>query len=232
MITLNAEVRNVKVNPKMIRREGKIPAVFYGNGKESTPISVDAQAFKKVYDEAGESTIIALKTPIGMLDALVHDVALDPVIGNPIHIDFYIVAKDQKLEVDVPLEFVGIAPAEKSGGIVMKVMHELRIEAIAAKLPSHIVVDLSKLVDTESSITVGDLLLGEGVRALVPLTETVAGITEAKAEEEIVVAPVDLSAIEVEKKGKKEEETEGIAGEGAKEALPGTKESSPKKKSS
>lgn len=231
MITLNAELRDVKVNPKIIRRDGKIPAVFYGNGKESTPISVDARAFKKVYDEVGESTIISLKTSIGMLDALVHDVALDPVIGNPIHIDFYVVAKDQKLEVDVPLEFVGIAPAEKSGGIVMKIMHELRIEALAARLPSHIIVDLSRLVDMESSITVGDLSLGEGVRALVPLTETVAGITEAK-EEEVVAAPVDLSAIEVEKKGKKEEETGDAAVEGAKETLPSTKESSQKKKPS
>ncbi|HEY9585629.1 MAG TPA: 50S ribosomal protein L25 [Candidatus Paceibacterota bacterium] len=220
MITLNAELRDVKVNPKMIRREGKIPAVYYGNGKESTAISVDAPVFKKAYDEAGESTIISLKTPEGVLDALIHDVALDSVIGNPIHIDFYIVSKDQKLQVDVPIEFIGTAPVEKMGGIVMKVMHELRIEALPAKLPSHITVDLTKLVDMDSSITVADLDLGEGVRALVPLTETVAGVTEAKEEEEVVAAPIDLSAIEVEKKGKKEEG--GEAGGDAEKVSPTT----------
>jgi large subunit ribosomal protein L25 len=229
MITLGAELRDVKVNPKMIRRTGKIPAVFYGNGKESTPIAVDAAVFTKVYNEAGESTIIALETPKGTLDALIHDVALDPVIGNPIHIDFYIVAKDQKLQVDVPLEWIGVAPAEKLGGIVMKTMHELRIEALPAQLPAHITVDLSRLVDMESSITVADLLLGEGVKALVPLTETVAGVTESQ-EEEVVVAPVDLSAIEVEKKGKKEEEG-GEASDG-KEAPLVAKEPAQKKKSS
>lgn len=206
MITLDAELRDVKVNPKIIRRAGKIPAVFYGNGKESTPIAVDAPRFEKVYDEAGESTIISLKTPKGTLDALIHDVALDPVIGNPIHIDFYVVAKDQKLSVDVPIEFIGVAPAEKLGGIVMRIMHEVRVEALPSKLPSRITVDLAKLVDMESSITVADLDLGEGVRALVPLTETVAGVTEPQEEEEVVAAPVDLSVIEVEKKGKKEEE--------------------------
>lgn len=206
MITLNAELRDVKVNPKMIRKLGKVPAVFYGKGKESTAIAVDALAFGKVYDEAGESTIISLYTPKGTFDALIHDVALDPVVGSPIHADFYIIAKDQKLQIDVPIEFVGIAPAEKLGGVVMKVMHELRIEALPAKLPSSITVDLAKLVDMESSITVGDLELGDGVKALVPLTEMVAGITVAKEEEEVPVAPIDLSAIEVEKKGKKEEE--------------------------
>lgn len=220
MITLNAELRDVKVNPKMIRKQGKIPAVFYGKGKESTPIVVDSLAFGKVYDEAGESTIIALYTPKGTFDALIHDVALDPVIGSPVHIDFYVVAKDQKLQVDVPIEFVGIAPAEKLGGVVMKIMHELRVEALPAKLPQHIVVDLSRLVDMESSITVADLALGDGVKALVPLTETVAGVTVAKEEEEIPVAPIDLSAIEVEKKGKVEEEG---AEAGAEEAAPAAK---------
>jgi large subunit ribosomal protein L25 len=212
MITLNAELRDVKVNPKMIRRDGKIPAVFYGSGKESTPIAVDAVVFKKAYAEAGESTIITLKTPKETLDALIHDVALDPVIGNPIHIDFYVVAKDHKLQVDVPLEFIGVAPAEKLGGIVMKIMHELRIEALPAKLPSHIVVDLAKLVDMQSSITVADVVLPDGVKALVPGTETVAGVS-VQQEEEATTAPLDLSAIEVEKKGKKEEEGEAAAEE-------------------
>lgn len=226
MITLNAELRDVKVNPKMIRRMGKVPAVFYGKGKESTAIAVDSRAFDKAYDEAGESTIISLYTPKGTFDALIHDVALDPVIGNPIHIDFYVVAKDQKLEVDVPIEFVGVAPAEKLGGVVMKVMHELRIEALPAKLPSHITVDLAKLVDMESSITVGDLVLGDGVKALVPLTEMIAGVTMAKEEEEAPVAPIDLSAIEVEKKGKVEEEGADAAAdakEPAKQAKPAKK---------
>ncbi|OGZ07238.1 MAG: hypothetical protein A2942_03840 [Candidatus Lloydbacteria bacterium RIFCSPLOWO2_01_FULL_50_20] len=218
MITLNAELRDVKVNPKMIRRDGKIPAVFYGNGKESTTIAVDAPVFKKVYEEAGESTIISLKTPKETLDALIHDVALDPVIGNPIHVDFYVVSKDQKLEVDVPLEFIGVAPAEKLGGIVMKTMHEIRIEALPSKLPQHITVDLSKLVDMESSITVADLDLGDGVKPLVSLHDTVASVTEPQEEEEAPVAPIDLDAIEVEKKGKRDEEgAGGVPGETEKE---------------
>lgn len=209
MITIDAKLRDVKVNPKMIRKEGNIPAVFYGAGQESTPISVEKARFLKVLEEAGESTIITLKTPNGALEALIHDVDLDPIIGDPIHIDFYIVTKGHKLEVDIPLEFVGIAPAEKLGGIVTKIMHELAIEAVPAKLPQSIIVDLAKLVALDSHITVGDLVLGDGVKALIADTEVVVNISLPREEEVAPVVATDLSAIEVEKKGKKEgEETE------------------------
>ena len=207
MITLTAESRDVKVNPKMIRKQGKIPAVFYGSGQESTSIQVDKIAFMKVLSEAGESSIISLKTPKGILDALIHAVHLDPVLGDPIHADFYITAKDQMIEVDVPLEFIGVAPAEKLGGIVMKLMHELRVEALPAKLPQHLTVDLSTLTQLDSHIIVSDVMLSDGVRALLTPTELVAVITMPKEEEE-EAAPMDLSAIEVEKKGKQEGEDE------------------------
>lgn len=208
MITLNAEARDVKVNPKMIRKNGNIPAVFYGATHKSTPISVNKIAFVKAYQEAGESSLITLKTPTGSIDAIIHDVALDPVIGDPIHADFYIVAKDHKIEVDIPVEFVGVAPAEKLGGVIMRLMHEVRIEALPGKLPQHFVVDLAKLVAMDSQITIADLAIADGVRILAPLTEVIAGVTAAHEEEEAPVAPIDMSAIEVEKKGKKEEEGE------------------------
>jgi large subunit ribosomal protein L25 len=211
MITLDAVLRDVKVSPKMIRKQGQIPAVFYGAGQQTTSISVDKIKFRKVLEEAGESSIISLKTPNGVLEALIHDIGLDPVIGDPVHVDFYIVAKGHKLEVDVPIEFVGIAPAEKLGGIVMKILHEIRIESLPGKLPQHITVDLSALTTLESHITVADLKLGDGVRALIGEHEVVAGITLPKEEVEAPVAPIDLSSIEVSQKGKKEETEEEAA---------------------
>ncbi|OGZ05880.1 MAG: hypothetical protein A2845_03695 [Candidatus Lloydbacteria bacterium RIFCSPHIGHO2_01_FULL_49_22] len=211
MITLTVEARDVKVNPKMIRRSGNIPAVFYGSSHPSTPITVNKIAFVKAYQQAGSSALISLQTPTGVIDAIIHDVALDPVIGDAIHADFYIVAKDHKIEVDIPVEFVGIAPAEKLGGIVMRVLHEVRVESLPGKLPQHFIVDLSKLVSLDSQITIADIVLGDGVRSMVPLTEVVAGMTSAHEEEEGVAAAINMDAIEVEKKGKKEEEAEEAA---------------------
>ena len=208
MITLNATLRDVKVNPKMIRRGGSIPAVFYGPAHPATSISVTKIAFDKTYKEAGESTIITLQVGTLSVDALIHDVELDPVIGDPIHADFYIVSKDQKIEVDIPLEFVGVASVEKLGGVVMKIMHELRIESLPGKIPQHLIVDLSKLVAMDSQITIGDLVLGDGVRALLPLTEIIVVVAGQREEKEEDSAAIDMSAIEVEKKGKKEEAEE------------------------
>lgn len=208
MITLKAEARDVKVNPKIIRRQGKIPAVFYGQGQQSTPIMVDKIEFTKMFSQIGESTIFSLVTPKGTFDALVHDIGLDPVIGDAVHVDFYITAKDHKLTVDVPFEFVGLSPVEKIGGSVVRIMHEIRIEALPAKLPSHITVDVSMIETLESHISVGDLKLGDGVTTHVALTELVAVASGPREEKEDVAPVLDLSAIEVEKKGKKEEEGE------------------------
>jgi large subunit ribosomal protein L25 len=209
MITLDAQARDVKVNPKLIRKEGLLPAVFYGPGQESTPISVSKVKFEKVLSEAGESTVITLKTPKGDLDALIHAVDLDPVMGDPIHADFYIVAKDRKVKVDIPIEFVGAAPAEKIGGVVMKVMHEITVSALPSKLPQHITVDLSVLSEMNSTITVGSLVLPEGVEVVgLHPTDIIASVTEPSKEEEVPAVAPDLSSIEVEKKGKKEEAEE------------------------
>jgi large subunit ribosomal protein L25 len=208
MITLTVEARDVKVNPKMIRKNGNIPAVYYGAAHKATPITVNKIAFVKAYQAAGESAIITLKTPTGTIDALIHDVALDPVIGDAIHADFYIVAKDHKIEVDIPVEFVGSAPAEKLGGIVMRLMHEIRVESLPGKLPQHFVVDLSKLVAMDSHVTVADIPMPEGVRAMVAGTEVVAGMTGQQEEETEAPSAIDMSSIEVAKKGKKEEEEE------------------------
>ncbi len=209
MITLKAVSRDVKVNPKSIRRNGDIPAVYYGFGKAPVSITVNKLEFTKLYGEVGESTIFTLEAPEGKLDALVQDVAADPVTGTPIHIDFYITSKDHKMQVHVPIEFIGTSPVEKLGGIVTKVMHEIHVEALPAKIPNHITVDLATLTELGSHISVSDLVLGDGVRSLATATEVVALASTPTEEKES--APADLSAIEVVKKGKKEEEAEDTA---------------------
>jgi len=140
-------------------------------------------------------------------DVLIHEVQYHPIKGQPIHVDFYVVQKDKKIEVDVPLVFEGVAPAVKElGGNLVKVMHELPIEVLPKDLPHDIKVDVSGLATFESQILVKDIKLPSGVTVLAELEEVVVSIS--KAGEEVVVeeAPIDLSQIEVEKKGKQEEE--------------------------
>lgn len=212
-IEIKAEKREKVGKVDSLRATGFLPGVFYGHKKTSTPIQVKKVDFLKAWREAGESTVISLKTAEGSVEALIHDVDIDPVTNEPRHADFYVFEKGHKVEISVPIEFEGVAPAVKDlGGILVKVLRELKIEAEPANLPHEIKVDISGLVDFQSQILAKDVVLPKGVELIENPEEVVAAVTEAK-EEVVESAPVDLSQIEVEKKGKKEEE--GAAEESA-----------------
>lgn len=196
-----------------IRSNGMVPAVVYGARVENTPISVPSFNFEKIFKIVGESSTLVLeiagtdaKDKPMKIDVLVHDVQVDPVKGQPIHIDFLAIDMNKSVEVAIPIEFVGIAPAEKEGlGVLVKVLHELEIEALPKDLPHNVTVDVSVLAALDSQIHAKDIILPRGVTMVTSEDEVVALITAIK-EEVVEEVAVDLSAIEVEKKGKKEEE--------------------------
>ena len=216
MFTIKATTRDAGTKLDALRKAGQIPAVFYGMGKESTSVTLSTVEFKKIWRQAGESSAIGLVTPAGNVDVLIHEVQTDPVSDEPIHVDFLAIDMKKKIAVKVPLEFVGISNAVKTGiGNLVKVLHEIEIEALPSDLPHNLEVDISSLETLDSNITVADIKLPKDVEAITPGTEVVASIVAQVEEKEEVAAPVDLSAIEVEKKGKKEEE-----GTPAEEATP------------
>jgi len=211
MFKLKVEKRDLKESLNLIRKSGKMPAVFYGPKEASTPIKLTLANFKKAWKSAGESTVVSLEGDGVEADVLIHDVDLDPVTDIPIHVDFYAIEKGKKLSVDVPLEFAGVAPAVKDlGAVLVKVMHTIKIEALPKDLPHKIEADISCLVAFDSVLTAGNLKLPEGVVLKIKPEEVVASVYEPK-EEVVEAAPVDLSTIEVEKKGK--EAKEGAEGE-------------------
>ena len=207
MFTINAKKRTGETKLAALRKEGEIPAVFYGAGKETTPISLSKVEFKKIWRDAGESSAILIKTKETSVDALIHEVQVDPVTDEPIHVDFLAIDMKKKIRVHVPLVFEGVSNAVKSGiGNLVKVLHEVEIEALPADLPHDLAVDISTLEGLENQVFVSDIKAPKGVTIINAGTEVVASIVAQVEEKEEVAAPVDLSAIEVEKKGKKEEE--------------------------
>ncbi len=193
---------------KAIRENGKIPAVIYSEGNEAENITLSAKEFEKVWKSAGESTIINIKGLDEERAVLIQDVALEPLYDTPLHADLYMVRTDQAVNVEVPLVFVGTAPAEKElGGTLMKVMHIIAIEALPKDLPSEIEIDISVLEDFSSKIHVKDVKLPDGVVATADPEEVIALVQEAKEEEvfETTEETADVSEVEVEKKGKEEE---------------------------
>jgi len=213
MIKLNVENRDKTQKSAVLRKAGKMPAVFYGKKEKSTPVIISKAEFKKVWREAGESSVIDLVGKNIEAEALIYDVDLDPVTDEPRHADFYVFEKGKKIEISVPLEFIGVAPAVKDmGGTLVKVMHEIEIEALPKDLPHNISVDISSLVNFDSQILAKDVKLPQGVALVAKSEEVVASVYETKEEVE-EVAPIDLASIEVQKKGKEAKEGEDAEAE-------------------
>lgn len=222
------EIKGKKV--KTLRQQGLIPAVLYGgNEKENLFFSVKNGEFKKVWNEAGGSSVIELETPAGKKNVLIQEVTFDPLKGEPLHIDFYAVRMDKTITAVVSIVFKGESPAVKnSGGVLVKVMHELEVEALPQNLPSEISVDISKLVNLGDHFAIGDLLLKEGVKANAEKNEIIV-LVKAQEEEKEEEKKRAIEDIEVEVKGKKEEK-EGEEESAAAAAAPAEKLKTPSEK--
>lgn len=242
---------SVKLRPetgrgnKQIRKQGLIPAILYGRKIKNMALSVEAQDFKKVYQEAGESTLIELKIKTAQKEAekkrvvLIHDVANDPVSDEPIHVDFYQVRMDEPIKAEVPLVFIGESPVVKeAAGVLVKNIQSLEVEALPQDLPHQIEVDISSLKEVDSKIHIKDLKLPTEVKIEVKSEEVVVLVIppRTKAElEKLEEAPEEkIDEVEMVEEKKAGEEVEGEAveeAEPAKEAAPaGEEKAAPDKK--
>lgn len=198
-----------------LRREGVLPAVLYGDGVKSTPLSVSARDFERVIREAGETSLVTLKVEGGKTyNVLIHDVAKDPLTLKPIHADFYAVKMDRPIEAKVPINFTGESPAVKNeGGILVKVMHELEVRALPKDLPHEISVDLAALEKVGDKIHVKDITLPSGVSAHVP-AEEVFVLVEPPRAEEAIAPPAEAEAVaEVKTEREVKAEEKAVKGE-------------------
>lgn len=216
-ITLNAQKRDERGKAsRALASQDRLPAVVYGPKQPTEVISLPLHDFTRVLRDAGESTVLELTGLAKPLQVLIHEVDRDPVTGTPRHADLYAIEKGAKVEVEVPLTFVGESFAVKTGANLVKVMHALPIEAEAADLPHEIEVDIEALKEVGDQIHVKDLTLPKGVIAVAEAEDVVALAQEVEQEsEEDTTGAPDMDAIEVEQKGKDEsaEEEEGAKSE-------------------
>ena len=207
MNKLTATMRSKTDKLGDIRKSGMIPAVVYGARVENTTISVPSVDFGKILKLSGESSALTLELKDKKIEVLIHEIQYDPVKSFPIHIDFLAIDINKPVVVVVPIEFIGIAPAEKNGlGVLVKTLHEIEIEALPKDIPHNIEVDLSVLENLNDQIRIENLTAPKGVTFKTNIEEVVAIIAPMKEEVVEETPATDLSDIEVEKKGKKEEE--------------------------
>lgn len=209
MTQLQVSLRTAGESAEALRSAGKIPAVIYGAGvKESISISVNREDFKKAWAAAGTSTSVTLTGANGDHDCIIHDFQIDPRTDQVIHADFLALDKNTKVTVSVELEFIGESQAVKDGfGVLEKALHEIEVEALPANLPKSIPVSVHLLETADSQIHIKDLQLPTGVTIKGHDPEdVVALVASIKEESEEPAGPIDFASIEVEKKGKKEED--------------------------
>lgn len=191
MLELEIKPRDSKESAETLRAQGVLPAVIYGPKEEATAITINQKEFERLFKQAGETTIIKLKGIGEEKDSLVHDIQRHPVTDTVLHADFYVLEKGKKVTLNIPLEFVGEAPAEKQGHILTKVLHEVEIEVAPAELPQHLEVDLSRLENVGDHVLASDIKLPKSAELKISPEEIVVSVTAFVEEKIEAPAPAE-----------------------------------------
>lgn len=185
-IHLQAKKRedHTRAATKQLRREGFIPAVVYGKEKESYAVSVESISLLKTVRDEGRNAIISLDVEQGdTVDVMVHDYQTDPVKGDVIHLDFYIVDMKEEMDVAVALHLEGEAAGAKEGGILQQPLYELQVRAKPRDIPEEITIDISEL-GIGDSIAIQDIKVTGNYELTEDPDTTIATVLPPEAEEE------------------------------------------------
>ncbi len=183
-----AKKRNLKGSKvKVLREDGLLPAVLFSKkksqkGEPSEELVINLKDFKKVYKEAGESTLVTLKidgeyelekgdriridenTNTENLDIrkiLITEVQKDPITLEPVHVSFYEVDMSEKITARIPVEVIGeeeCEPIQSGEGMVLVQLDEIEVECLPQDLPQNFEVDISGLKEVNDVLTVGEAI--------------------------------------------------------------------------
>lgn len=186
-----------------------MPGVLYGQEIKNTPLEVDLKEFKKVFMEAGGSSLVSLEIGKDKFLALIHEVKQDSLTNEPIHVDFYQPKLTEEIEVTVPIIYEGEAKAVKElGGTLIKEIQDIKIKALPQSLPHSIKVSVAKLNTFEDEVLINDLEIPEGVKVMRDKKEIIAKVVPPEKVEEELEKPIEEKVEEVEKVEKERKEKE------------------------
>jgi len=217
---------------RKLRAAGKIPAVLYGQGLDTTPLTVEARELTQLlHGSAGSNVLVDLMVDGEEHLAIPREIQRDHIHSRFVHVDFLAVSRTEMITVNVPVHETGEAAGVKEGGVVEHHLREVQIECLPQNVPDQITIDISH-VELGDMVHVSDLVAPKGVTILTTLEDAVLSVVTPAAlrveadlsvpGEEGVAAPADDEAAEAP-------EGEGEAGEGEGrgdgESQPGAEES-------
>ena len=196
-------------------REGKLPAIVYGHNTEATPITLDRLEFQKVFIKSGRTHLVDLVLDGDRTEkVLVREIQTHPRRLGPIHVDFYQVNLEEKIQVEVPVHLTGeSAPVKRGDADILQPLHTIRVECLPSDIPASFEVDITPLEEIEMELRVSDIPVPKNVTLLEDADELVVKIVhkrEMKVEEELPSAEAAIPA-----EGEAAAEGEAPAGEEA-----------------
>ena len=216
-VNLQATLRSTsgKGAARSLRREGKVPAVIYGHGREPESLVLDAPVLAKALQGASAATVLDVVVEgRASVKALLREVQRNPVRpADVIHVDLYEIHADEKITVEVPVHLTGTADGVRNfGGVLDHVLRVIEIEVLPGDIPESIDLDVTALgiggslyvrdvrVPNAEILTDGDLPIATVVA---PRTEEAAPVVEeaASGEPELIRKPAKGEGEDTEAKG-------------------------------
>jgi len=169
ILEIHAERRDVNKNPRLIRKDGKIPAIVYGEKKDPLLIALDNKLIKKQIEISGFfSKQLSINVDGEKHRVLPKDLQLHPVKETILHLDFLRIGENTKVTVSVPVQFINENDCLglKQGGVINIVRHEVEVKAPVNKIPEMLEIDL-KGIEIGDSIHISSVKLDEDVKPLI-----------------------------------------------------------------
>jgi large subunit ribosomal protein L25 len=176
---------------KKLRRQNIIPANVYGKDIKSQSVQVDLKQFLPAWNEAGETGVIYLTIDkdTQTRPVMIHNVQLNPLTDQPLHVDFHQVNLKEVITAMVPVEVIGESPAVTQHiGVLIQPVSEIEVEALPTEIPEKFEIDISSLSEIDQAVAVSSLKSPSGVKILTDPTAVLAKI-EPPAKEEVAPAP-------------------------------------------
>jgi large subunit ribosomal protein L25 len=216
-LTLPAEARDRagKGASRALRRDGRVPAVVYGQNKDALSIHVEEKLLTKML-HTGHFMNSVVMIDVGGKPTRTLPKAVDfhPVTSRPIHVDFLRISEHTKVNVAVPMRFDNeeASPGLKRGGVLNVVVHELEIVCDAASIPGEIHISLDGL-EIGDSIHISNVKLPDGVQPANQEEDftvaTIVAPSAMKSEEEEAAPAGDVPTVDEAEAGEGESEAEG-----------------------
>ena len=178
-----------------LRRAGKLPAVLYGHGVESTPIMLDAREATLKLSYLTSSSLVMVDLDGNEYPALVREKQRDYLKNRLLHLDLQVISMTEKVTTKVGIELTGTAPAVKAfNAVIVTVLNELEVECMPQDLPARVVLDISGLAEIGAGIHVRDVVISDKVKILDDPAETIVVASATREEKVVEEAPVEEEA--------------------------------------